>query len=284
MKLLSFQLALLSLLILNGCNSDGASSNGDRINLSPDVRPISDDNWYRPSIYVTWQWQLEGDINTSYDVDIYDIDLFNTQLSTIQELQSTGKKVICYFSAGSYEKFRSDKNKFLPEVLGKELDGWDNELWLDIRTTNVQSIMLDRLELAKQKGCDGVEPDNMDGYVNDSGFSLTTSDQLHYNRFIANEAHKRGLSVGLKNDLDQINELVEYFDFAVNEQCFEFGECNTLLPFIKKGKPVLSAEYQKRYLEDITERNMLCNESIKLQFSTLILPLDLNDVFRFSCL
>lgn len=39
-----------------------------------------------------------------------------------------------------------------------------------------------RLDLAVQKGCDGVEPDNVDGYQNNSGFPLTAQDQLAYNR------------------------------------------------------------------------------------------------------
>lgn len=144
--------------------------------------------------------------------------------------------------------------------------------------------MKSRLDLAKQKGCDGVEPDNMDGYINNSGFNLTASDQLAYNRFIANEAHIRNLSVGLKNDLDQVVELVDYYDFSVNEQCFEYSECSTLIPFINKGKPVFNSEYLGKYVTDETERNTLYNESINMQFSTLILPLDLDDWFRFSCL
>ena len=144
--------------------------------------------------------------------------------------------------------------------------------------------MKKRLDIAKNKGCDGVEPDNMDGYTNNSGFNLTSQDQLAYNRFIANEAHKRGLAVGLKNDLDQISELVEYFDFAVNEQCFEYNECDALLPFINHGKPVLTAEYLDKYVNSSSERAAICQESRDNQFSTLILPLDLNDSFRFSCL
>jgi hypothetical protein len=31
-----------------------------------------------------------------------------------------------------------------------------------------------------------------------------------------------------ENDLDQINGLAAYFDFAVNEQCFEYSECAAL--------------------------------------------------------
>ena len=91
------------------------------------------------------------------------------------------------------------------------MDGWADEQWLDISNEELASVMRARLDLATQKGCDGVEPDNMDGYTNNTGFSLSAIDQLAYNKFIANEARKRGLSVGLKNDLDQIIELENNF-------------------------------------------------------------------------
>ena len=279
---------LLCAVILSGCNSsdDGEPSNNSnsRVILEPNVAPISAGSWYRPPVSVTWQWQLEGNLNTSYSVALYDVDLFDTSNTTIKNLQQSGIKVVCYFSAGSYEDYRDDRELFLPNTLGNTLDGWDNERWLDIRSANVHSIMKKRLDIAKNKGCDGVEPDNMDGYTNNSGFNLTSQDQLAYNRFIANEAHKRGLAVGLKNDLDQISELVEYFDFAVNEQCFEYNECDALLPFINHGKPVLTAEYLDKYVNSSSERAAICQESRDNQFSTLILPLDLNDSFRFSCL
>ena len=144
--------------------------------------------------------------------------------------------------------------------------------------------MKSRLDLAVQKGCDGVEPDNVDGYTNTPGFPLTAADQLAYNRLIANEAHWRGLAVGLKNDLDQINDLIPYYDFAVNEQCFQYNECATLQPFISAGKPVFSAEYNQPYVNDLAARNALCAESIRLRFSTLVLPLALDNSFRHSCL
>ena len=270
------------------CNSDDNSSQSNHSSaqggLDPHVPPITAGSWYRPEVSVTWQWQLEGTLNTSYPVSLYDVDLFDTTTTRIKNLQSSGKKVVCYFSAGSYENFRDDKALFVPSDLGSTLDGWADERWLDIRSPNVHKIMKKRLDVAKQKGCDGVEPDNMDGYTNLSGFSLTAQDQLAYNRFIANEAHKRNLAVGLKNDLDQVRELVDYFDFAVNEQCFEYNECDMLLPFINQGKPVLTAEYLDKYVKNASDRAAICLESKNKQFSTLILPLDLNDSFRFSCL
>jgi hypothetical protein len=239
--------------------------------------------WYKPDINTTWQWQLTGKINTNYDVDVYDIDLFDSNISVIKSIQAEGKKVICYFSAGSYEEWREDKDKFYEDILGSNLDGWEGERWLDISNPKVLEIMKLRLDLAQQKGCDGVEPDNMDGYTNKNGVNLTYDEQLKYNKQIAQEAHKRYLSVGLKNDLEQIKLLEPYYDFAVNEQCFEYSECEYMQPFIDNNKAVFNAEYSSKYKYSHIDRDKLCTRADKIKFQTLILPLDLDDKFRYSC-
>lgn len=266
--------SLVSSFFIISCSTNSASNNSE-VNTQTD--------WFHPAVSTTWQWQLGGTINETYSVEIYDVDLFNTTQSAIDSLHAVNKKVICYFSAGSYENFRADKDSFNTKDLGNTLDGWANEQWLNIRSNAVLNIMKTRLDLAKQKDCDGVEPDNMDGYQNNSGFVLTAADQLNFNQAIAKAAHERGLSVGLKNDLDQINQLVSYFDFAVNEQCFEYDECDKLNPFISNNKPVLNAEYANQYVNDKTQRDSMCNQSLNKEFSTLILPLDLDDSFRYSC-
>lgn len=268
---------LIVTLLFLGCGSNNT--------LQEDItEPVKTENWYKPDRDTSWQWQLRGELNTSYDVQLYDVDLFDINTSVIQSLQSEDKKVICYFSAGSYESWRADEATFPIEALGQELDGWEGEKWLDIRDENLKPVMQARLDLAVQKGCDGVEPDNMDGYINETGFSLSASEQLEYNKFIATEARKRDLSVGLKNDLDQIEALEPYYDFAVNEQCHEFNECDKLLPFIEANKPVFNAEYAQKYVENsFGERDELCRSSIELGFKTLVLSLLLDDSFRYSC-
>jgi hypothetical protein len=45
------------------------------------------------------------------------------------------------------------------------LIGWEKEKWLNLNSDNVRQIMAKRLELAAEKGCDAVDPDNMDAYV-----------------------------------------------------------------------------------------------------------------------
>lgn len=276
---MKYKAVFLMVLILGiaGCNTGNDSRNGSGTGSTQS-------NWYQPGPYTTWQWQLTGTVNESYAVEVYDIDLFESPKSLIESLQASGKKVICYFSAGTYEDWRPDKNEFNATDIGNPVDGWPGENWLDIRSTNVRKIMRERLDLAQQKGCDGVEPDNVDGYANNTGFSLSAQDQLDYNRFIAREAHSRNLSVGLKNDLDQVGTLVSDFDFAINEQCFQYDECDALTPFIKAGKAVFNAEYAQIYVDDANARSAMCTDSINRQFSTLVLPVALDDSFRYSCL
>ena len=266
--------------LLLGCNTESCPENI----FDSSVQEIKTGDWYKPTINTSWQIQLQGEINRSYSATLYDIDLFDSNKTVIQSLHDDGKKVICYFSAGSYEDWREDKNSFSQELVGEKLDGWAGERWLDISNENLAPIMRKRLDLAVEKGCDGVDPDNMDSYTNNTGFNLSADNQLAYNKFIANEARKRGLSVGLKNDLNQIVELEPYFDFSINEQCNIYNECDKLTPFIEANKPIFNIEYHKKYIENNNnERDNLCSDTKALKIQTLILPLLLDASFGYNC-
>ena len=73
------------------------------------------------------------------------------------------------------------------------------------------------MEICKAKGFLGVDPDNVDAHTFNTSFPLTPADQLAYNRWLADTAHGLGLAAGLKNDVDQIRQLVGSFDYFVNE-------------------------------------------------------------------
>lgn len=123
----------------------------------------------------------------------------------------------------------------------------------------------------------------LQGPINTSGFTLRAADQLRFNVFIANAAHSRELSVGLKYDLDQIDTLLPYFDFSVNEQCHQYEECDAVKAFITNGKPVLHVEYSSVYVDDSSAFQGLCQDASRQGFSTLVLPLLLDDSFRLVC-
>ena len=272
--------AALCALVLGAPACAGDQCHSD---LDPNVAVPPPGSWYRPQRDTTWQWQLLGSVHTSHEAQLYDVDLFDSDVALIDSLHAEGRKVICYFSAGSSENWRSDFGQFNKASMGEPLEGWDGERWLDVRCPAVFQLMVARLELAKAKGCDGVEPDNVDGWQNKTGFDLTGQDQLAFNRGLANEAHRLGLSVGLKNDLDQVAALVAYFDFSVAEQCHEFGECARLAPFVQAGKPVFNAEYTATATAAAELAKTVCPQAASAGLRTLILPLKLDDTFRVVC-
>ena len=229
----------------------------------------------------SWHWQLTNGLRDDLDVTLYDIDLIDTEESVIKDLQTKDKIVICYFSAGTAETFRDDYDDLSKEIQGKALSDFPDEFWLDIRAQETKDYVIKRLNLAQEKGCNGVEPDNVDAYVNDSGFNLTKQDQIDFNKFIANEAHARDLSVGLKNALEIIPDLVEDFDWALNEQCAQYKECSTLLPFVDAGKAVFQAEYKKKFRRGKLNKK-ICDEAKVNGFELVTYRLNL-DGKRFEC-
>ena len=206
--------------------------------------PAACQGCWHPSLNTSWQWQLSGTVDTSFDAQMYDIDGFENGAGVVSGLHADGRKVICYISAGSWENWRPDAGRF-PESVKGASNGWPGEKWLDIRRLGVLGpIMRERVQMCAQRGYDAVEFDNVDGFQNHTGFPLTGADQLVYDTFLANLAHRNGMSAVLKNDLNQIPRLLPYFDFALNEQCFQYSECGKLRAFVNAGKPVFGVEYK----------------------------------------
>ena len=244
-----------------------SGSDAERTSSSPSA-PARPARW-APQQGASWQWQLTGDLDLTVDVPVYDVDFEKTTAEQVAELKSKGRHVICYVSVGSVENFRPDHGSFPSIVVGKAMEGWPDEHWLDIRRWDeLEPIFGARFDQCKAKGFDAVEPDNVDAYANESGFPLTAADQLTFNRRIAALAHDRGLSVGLKNDLEQVAELEPDFDFAVNEECMQYDECDDLKPFLQAGKAVLHVEYELAPEE-------FCAKARELRLSSMRKPLDL---------
>jgi hypothetical protein len=220
--------------------------------------------WWKPSSAtpLALHWMIDGAMGATDPIQlglralsgaalaapaVFDIDGESNWQAVVDALHATGAKVICYVDAGTLETWRSDAASFaaLPGISGSGVDGWPNETWLDIRRINdLAPIMQARFAACKAKGFDAVEPDNIDGYSNSTGFPLTAADQLAYNRALAGWAHGMGLSIGLKNDLDQATALVGDFDWALNEECYDYSECGSLKAFSSAGKAVWIAEYK----------------------------------------
>lgn len=251
---------ILLLLCLSGCSLSHVDSIATEASLEKTpVSPTESRIYWIPSPKDSFQIQFSGEIYLETDADIIDLDAFETDKAMVDHLHQSGKKVICYINAGSWEDWRVDAGLFPTEVIGKTYEGWPGENWLDIRALDVLTPILSaRLDMCRAKGFDGVEFDNMDGFQNDTGFDLTASDQLTFNRWLADSAHTRGLAAGLKNDPEQISDLEPWFDFVILESCFEWGWCDLSAPFVEAGKAIFDIEYSAitAFCEGATEQSI----------------------------
>lgn len=227
----------------------------------------------------SWQWQLSGTVDetvldgVSNTKKMYDVDLVAADVALIDRLHAKGITVICYMETGGWESYRPDAAQYPDDVLGEGVDGYPDERFVDIRRADVLLPILEaRLDLAVSKGCDGIEPDLDDtynGYV--TGFPLTQDDQLSFNRAVADAAHARGLSIGLKNgasaDGSFERAMVAFTDWALNEECNAFDECAGYEVYIEQGKAVFQVEYVN---PDGTEVNDFCPADNAANFDGLL--------------
>ncbi len=167
----------------------------------------------------------------------------------VRSLHSLGKKAVCYVDTGTWESWRGDAKSFPKSVLGAKDAGWAGERWLDIRQQKILlPIMKKRFALCVAKGFDAVDPDNINGVENATGFHLTWKQQYSYDRAIAALAHSDHLAVALKSFAAGATVLQSNFDFVVDEQCVTYNECASFSTFIANNKPVFDLEYTKTLL------------------------------------
>lgn len=229
---------------------------------TPSVTPPAP--WWQPSPDkpIAWHWQLSQDFDFPRDViphvTVYDVDGELTSAATVTQLHALGPEivVICYFDAGVYEDYRSDAASFPPEIIGSPDEGWAGSYWLDVRQVDIlRPIMENRIKTwCKDKGFDAIEPDETEVWSNNSGFPITKAQNNAYNQLIAELGHKYGLSVGLKGNTTETGELVDFFDWTLNEQCWEYDECDFVYDsFIMHGKAAFNVEYEAT--PDCTQAN-----------------------------
>jgi hypothetical protein len=225
--------------------------------------------WHPGPTTAAWQWQLQGKVDESVGADVYDVDGFESSRETVRTLQRAGRRVVCYLDVGSWESYRPDAGRFPRAVIGRRYEGFPDERWLDVRRFRLFSAPLERrIAMCARKGFDAVEPDNLAGWENKTGFDITAADQLRFNRWIAREVHRHGMAVALKNDGRQVDQLLGSFDFAIVEQCFQYDECGLYRPFVATGKAVFEAEYE-------LDPSRFCAAAAALRFSAIRKSYDL---------
>lgn len=177
--------------------------------------------------------------------------------------------VICHVETGILDLALPDARKFpgyearaadipngtTPEpgsVIGWKV-GASEKRWLDIRAASrakLVPLLFKRFDLAKQIGCDGVEPDrNLAAeFASLTGFDITATDSYSWFAELAKQGHARELSTGMKNGQgipSQVDMLADAFDWMIIERCGESQilDCGSARPFINLQKPVFAIDY-----------------------------------------
>ncbi|KAI4726634.1 endo alpha-1,4 polygalactosaminidase [Aureobasidium sp. EXF-10728] len=224
----------------SGCHAGSLSLLG--LNLMANTTPL-----WQPLPGTPWQIVLSSPIDATKALlpalSVYDIDMYGNSAATIQLMHLQGIKVICYFSAGSWEIYRPDAWRFPLQDIGNDLSGWPGEKWLNTESQTVRSIMADRIKMAAEKGCDAVDPDNMDGFEINTGFSLTAGTALNYLSFLSLTAASYNMAIGLKNAGTIAANATCLVEFSIIESCIAQGQCDIYQNFIAAGKAVFQIEY-----------------------------------------
>ena len=228
---------------------------------------------------VIWDWQIGAgsvaNITVPTGVTLIDIDGFDATAAKVAELKQRGIYTVCYINAGSYQPGQPDSSQY-PSYLKIQADpDWAGEYFLDVtdvfKPNSVLAALLNaRFKMCKDKGFDALEPDNLQNDENVSGGRITKQQQIDFNGWVADSAHRYGLAVFQKNGPDNVllkdrtgKMMVEKFDGILNEQCQEFNECAALAEYPKRGKLALNVEYNSGITLDCTLSNKLLINSIK---------------------
>jgi glycosyl hydrolase family 114 len=209
---------------------------------------------------IHFHWMIGASTFTSADIlsgqdgpTVYDIDGANATAQDVAAIHAAGAIAVCYVDVGTLEQGRPDYADFPSSVVGPAVQGWPGENWLLVTAAN-QSTLLPLMKArfvdwCQAKGFDAIEPDNLDAWTNIS--NVTETDNVAYDLAIGQLAQSLPLSIGLKNvmtDLDpsQYASFLAVFDWALNEQCYEYGECAAYTAagsFLPAGKAVFDVEY-----------------------------------------
>jgi len=176
--------------------------------------------------------------------------------------------VICHVETGLLELTRPDARKFpgynanaaaIPDdpmapaagsVIGWSVGSKSLRL-LDIREASRPrwiAIMFKRFDLAKQIGCDGVEPSHNDVAQYPSGFAATALESYSWYAEVAKQGHARMLSTGMKNGnalAGQADMMADKFDWLMIERCGEYDDCASSRPFLNLMKAVFAIDYDR---------------------------------------
>jgi hypothetical protein len=176
-----------------------------------------------------------------------------------------GGDVIGYMSVGSIEEWRLAALKEQgykgpgpsSSAKGPAMEEWqkkgERENWIDINNwQKAMPFIQGQMDFMKQKGFTAIEADNMSIDKNCKNKACRDKN-LAFAQAVADEAHKRGMKIMMKNgsefaevDPNYMKQLAQTFDGLITEQSNQYKETQAYKPFTDAGKPWYNFEYENK--------------------------------------
>lgn len=259
---------IVSCLVVSSCQK----------NATEGPAPVTHSAWWQPETGRSFDWYLgTPGLQDQFSTEVVDVDAFETSKEVVNALHQQGKKVLAYLSVGTLEEGRPDGALVPRELIGNIYPAWPQERWVDIRQIDkIKPWVLSRLNMIVQKGFDGIEPDNVDGYEQtNTGFPISVGDTKKYLSFLITEAHQRQLSIGQKNIPDLSAEFATRFDWALCEDAFFQGWQDSMHAYIAVNKPVFAVEYTDHMTQSYFN-TQVCPKAASLHYFSILKNRDLS--------
>ena len=184
--------------------------------------------------------------------------------SAIATLAAAGAVVICRVGLGGAREGDPDYAKFPPAALSAmTLQDDPTAHFLDFaQRATWEDIAFERIDLAKQSGCDGIEPYLSDHEALDLGFTPDLELQRSWYTAVASAIHARTLSAGMRNGvtIGLIDSQVGNYDWLLVERCGENGDCELVKPFRDARKATFALDYTTDVDGMAQDAAMLCTK------------------------
>ena len=230
------------------------------------------------------------------------------QSGAIAALKAAGTTVICHVGTGAMRLDDPDATKFpgyeaappdRPDPIDADSSiGWSTtatdamERFVDFRNTTAASVLLKRVKLAKDIGCDGIL-----AYRNDASlFGSTAAFQNGFTNVlppeetawivkVAKAGHDLMISVGGRDThtSNGLTELVDDYDWIVAEQCAEDNNCDLARPFLEAHRAVFGIDYNLTRTGTAQTISTVCTDWVNGQIDGVLKSAALDSSVREVC-
>lgn len=293
---------LAALGALGACGNDKMHQHRDGA-LGPDY-------WQpKPGETKNWDIQVNAPIDLSTERAMIIVDLFasvpspttiaygdgstvsvpaGSQPQTMATLQARQTIITCRVGLGGVKSTDPDFAKFPSgTVSSMTLDDDQVTHYLDFAQRAAwEDIAFARIDLAKQIGCDAIEPYLSDHGFTDLGFPPELESQRSWYAAVAAAVHGRELSVGMRNgvELGLVDTMAANYDWLLVERCAEVPNCELVRPFLNVRKAVFAIDFPTDFEGTPQDPAQMCSRQLDGNVQDgIVKDVMLSSAFRLQC-